>query len=114
MSEESFEELLQNEDSIKSVRIGEIVKGTVIDVKENEIVLNINYKSDGIVARSEYTDDPDADLSTLVKTGDEIRAKVLKINDGDGQVMLSYRRMRQEVGNPKLEQAVENKEVLTA
>ena len=114
MSEESFEELLQNEDSIKSVRVGETVKGTVIDVKDNEIVLNINYKSDGIIAKNEYTADADADLKSLVSPGDEIRAKVLKVNDGDGQVQLSYRRLRADAGNQKLEQAFENKEVLTA
>jgi len=114
VSEESFEELLQNEDSIKSVHVGETVKGTVIDVKDNEIVLNINYKSDGIIAKSEYTSEADADLKSLVSPGDEIRARVIKVNDGDGQVQLSYRRMRQEAGNAKLEQAFENKEVLTA
>ncbi len=114
MSEESFEELLENEGSFKTVRVGETVKGTVLDVKDNEIVLNIGYKSDGIIAKSEYTADPDADLKSLVSPGDEIRAKVLKVNDGDGQVQLSYKRMRQETGNPKLEQAFENKEVLTA
>ena len=53
MSELSFEQML--EDSLKTIRTGEVVEGTVIDVKEDEIILNIGYKSDGIVSRNEYT-----------------------------------------------------------
>ena len=53
-SEVSFKEMLE-EESIKSIRNGEVVEGTVIDVKPDEIVLNIGYKSDGIITRSEYT-----------------------------------------------------------
>ncbi len=52
MSELSFEQML--EESLKTIRTGEIVTGKVIDVKEDEIVLNIGYKSDGIIPRSEY------------------------------------------------------------
>ena len=53
MSELSFEQML--EESLKTIRNGEVVEGTVIDVKEDEIILNIGYKADGIITRSEYT-----------------------------------------------------------
>ena len=53
MSEMSFEQML--EESFKTIRNGEVVEGTVIDVKPDEIVLNIGYKSDGIITRNEYT-----------------------------------------------------------
>ena len=56
MSELSFEQMLEG--SLKTIRTGEIVEGTVIDVKEDEIILNIGYKSDGIVSRNEYTNVP--------------------------------------------------------
>ena len=114
MSEESFEELLNNENIIKNVHQGEVVTGTVIDVKDNEIVLNIKYKSDGIITKSEFTSDADADLHDLVKVGDELKAKVLKVNDGDGQVQLSHRKMIAEAGSQRLKDAFENKEVLKA
>ena len=55
MSEQSFEELLN--ENFKTIHTGEIVDGTVIDVKEDEIILNIGYKSDGIVTRNEYSSD---------------------------------------------------------
>ncbi|MBR5509117.1 MAG: 30S ribosomal protein S1 [Lachnospiraceae bacterium] len=112
MSELSFEQML--EDSLKTIRTGEVVEGTVIDVKEDEIILNIGYKSDGIVSRSEYTNLANADLTTMVSAGDKMEVKVLKVNDGEGQVQLSYRRVAAERGSKRLEEAFENKEVLTA
>ncbi len=112
MSEVSFEQML--EESIKTIRNGEVVEGTVIDVKPDEIVLNIGYKSDGIITRGEYTNEPNADLSAIVSVGDTMEAKVIKVNDGEGQVLLSYRRLMAEKGNKKLEEAFENKTVLTA
>ncbi len=112
MSELSFEQML--EESLKTIRTGEVVEGTVISVKEDEIVLNIGYKSDGIITRNEYTNTPNVDLTTVVAVGDKMEAKVLKVNDGEGQVLLTYKRLAAEKGNKKLEEAFENKEVLTA
>ena len=112
MSELSFEQML--EESLKTIRSGEVVTGKVIDVKDDEIVLNIGYKSDGIITRSEYTTDPNADLTKLVSVGDEMEAKVVKVNDGEGQVALSYRRLAAEKGNKRLEEAFNNQEVLKA
>ena len=112
MVEKSFEQLL--DESCKSIHNGEVVEGTVICVKEDEIVLNIGYKADGIITRSEFTNAPNADLTTLVKEGDTLQAKVLKVNDGEGQVLLTYKRLAAEKGNKRLEEAFNNKEVLTA
>ena len=112
MSELSFEQML--EESLKTIRTGEVVTGKVIDVKEDEIVLNIGYKSDGIITRSEYTNESNVDLRNLVHVGDEMEAKVVKVNDGEGQVALSYKRLAADRGNKRLEEAFENHEVLTA
>ena len=100
---ESFEQLLN--ESIKTIRTGEVVKGTVIAVKENEIELNIGYKHDGVIQKNEFTNDPDADLQELVHVGDELEAKILKVNDGDGLVQLSARRVRTEKTSKVLEDA---------
>ena len=112
MSELTFEQML--EDSFKTIRNGEVVDGTVIDVKPDEIVLNIGYKADGIVARNEYTNDASVDLTTVVSVGDTMTVKVLKVNDGEGQVQLTYKRLAAERGNERLKEAFENKEVLKA
>ena len=112
MSELTFEQML--EDSFKTIRNGEVVDGTVIDVKPDEIVLNIGYKADGIVSRNEYTNDASVDLTTVVSVGDTMTVKVLKVNDGEGQVQLTYKRLAAERGNERLKEAFENKEVLKA
>ena len=112
MSELTFEQML--DESFKTIRNGEVVDGTVIDVKPDEIILNIGYKADGIITRSEYTNEPNVDLTTMVSVGDEMTAKVLKVNDGEGQVLLTYKRLAAEKGNERLKEAYENKEVLKA
>ena len=112
MSEMSFEQML--EESLKTIRNGEVVEGTVIDVKPDEIILNIGYKSDGIITRNEYTNEPNVDLTTIVKVGDTLEAKVVKVNDGEGQGLLSYKRLAAEKGSKRLEEAFENEEILKA
>ncbi len=112
MSEMSFEQML--EESFKTIRNGEVVEGTVINVKPDEIAVDIGYKSDGIIHRSEYTNESNVDLTQVVSVGDKIDAMVIKVNDGEGQVALSYKRLAAEKGNKRLEEAYENHEVLTA
>ena len=114
MSELSFEELLQEEEK-NSIQIapGKLVEGEVLSVKPEEIIVNINYKSEGVIPRSEYTNQPNADLTTMVQVGDKISAKVVKNNDGEGQVLLSYKRVALDLANDKLEAACENGDVLT-
>ena len=112
MSELTFEQML--EESLKTIHAGEVVEGTVIDVKPDEMVLNIGYKSDGILTKSEYTNDNSVDLTTVVKVGDTMEVKVLKVNDGEGQVVLTYKRLAADRGNKRIEEAYNNKEVLKA
>ena len=112
MSELTFEQML--EESLKTIHTGEVVEGTVIDVKPEEIILNIGYKSDGVLTRNEYTNEPNVDLTTVAKPGDTMEVKVLKVNDGEGQVLLTYKRLAADRGNKRIEEAFNNKEVLTA
>lgn len=112
MSELTFEQML--EESLKTIHTGEVVEGTVIDVKPEEIILNIGYKSDGILTRNEYTNEANVDLTTVAKPGDTMEVKVLKVNDGEGQVLLTYKRLAADRGNKRIEEAFNNKEVLTA
>ena len=113
MAELSFEQMLENDESKASIRQGEIIDGTIIGVKPDEIVVDIKYKSDGIITRNEYTNTPNADLTELVKVGDPITVKVIKTNDGEGQVALSYKRVAAEKVNEKLEEAFNNGDILT-
>ena len=112
MSELTFEQML--DESFKTIHTGEVVEGTVIDVKPEEIILNIGYKSDGVLTRNEYTNEPNVDLTTIAKPGDSMEVKVLKVNDGEGQVLLTYKRLAADRGNKRIEEAYNNREVLKA
>lgn len=107
-----FEQYL--EESLVTIHNGEIVEGTVISVKEDEIVLNIGYKADGIITKNEYSNQSGIDLTEMVKEGDTMKAKVLKVNDGDGQVLLTYKRLAMEQSNKRIQEACDNQEVLKA
>ncbi len=100
--------------NVKTIHSGEVVEGTVIEVKPDEIVLSFGYKSEGVIPRSEYSNIPNLDLTTCVSVGDTLEAKVLKVNDGEGQVLLTYKRLAQDKGNKKLEEAFNNKTPLKA
>ena len=112
MSELTFEQMLDA--SLKTIHAGAVVEGTVIDVKPEEAVLNIGCKSDGILTRNEYSNDSNLDLTTVVKPGDTMEVKVLKVNDGEGQVLLTYKRLAADRGNKRIEEAFNNHEVLKA
>ena len=112
MSELTFEQML--EQSLKTIRNGEVIEGTVIDVKPDVAVLNIGYKSDGVLTRNEYTNEANFDLTTALKVDDKIDVKVIKVNDGEGQVLLSYKRLALEKGYKRIQDAFENKEVFKA
>ena len=110
MSEEkNFDQMI--DESVRSIHTGEIVEGTVIDVKPDRITLNINYKYDGIITRDEYSNNPAVDLTAEVAEGDTIEAKVLRIQDSE--VQLSYKRISEEKASKRVEEAFNNKEKLT-
>ena len=109
-----FDQML--DESIKTIKTGEVIKGTIISVRDDDIVVNIGYKHDGILAKSELTNDPAANLHELYNAGDEIEARVSKVNDGEGNVLLT---MKRGFGyNDRVSQVImdafENKTVLTA
>ena len=110
--EQTFEQMLN--ESFKTIHTGEVAEGTVIDVKPDMAILNIGYKSDGILTRNEYTNDNSVDLTQVLEVGQTLEVKVLKVNDGDGQVVLSYKRLAAERGSKRIEEAYNNKEVLKA
>lgn len=112
MENQSFEEML-DQFSVQ-IRRGEVITGTVISVKEDEIYVNIGGKSDGIIPKSEYSNFPSVDLRNEVQVGQEIRAKVLRINDGEGQVLLTYKRLKADEGYRRVEELFKSGEKVTA
>lgn len=91
----TMHDLLENYGGVSYIRTGERVKGTVIYVTPEAISVNINYKSDGIITRDEYSLTEVQDLTKVVKEGDEIEAQVVKISDQDGNVVLTRKPMEE-------------------
>ena len=93
----SFEELLNNSMRENDEKLGKVVTGKVIYISsKGEIYLDINYKSDGIIPKSEYSYDENCNPEDEVKIGDEITAVVLKTNDGEGNVLLSCKKIKRD------------------
>lgn len=109
--EMSFEEML--EQSFKSTHNGEKVKAIVTSVASNEITVDIGTKHTGYVPLSELTSDPSLTTEDIVKVGDEIELLVLRVNDVEGTVMLSKKRLDAQAGFEKVMAAAETGEVLS-
>ncbi len=77
------------EKTMTRIRSGQVVEGTVISIVDGEIFVNIGYKSDGVIPKGEFSSDPDAKPEELFKEGDKIDVEVIKVNDGEGNVLLS-------------------------
>lgn len=84
---DSFAEAFEK--TMVRIRNGQVLTGTVVQVADGEVCVNIGYKSDGFIPRNEFSSDPDANPDEIVKVGDSIDVEVLKVNDGEGNVLLS-------------------------
>lgn len=107
---EQFEEY---EKSLITLHTGDRVTGTVIGVTEAGVSVNLGYKSDGFIPASEMSDDPDVDVKSMVKVGDEIEVFVVRVNDVEGEVTLSKKKIDAINSEAVLEGALESKEILT-
>lgn len=110
VNNESFEQMLEK--SILTLHTGDIVKGTVIQVANEEVSVNLGFKSDGIIEKGELSSDPHIRACDVVKPGDEIEVFVIRVNDGEGNVLLSRKRIEAQKGWDELEKAYESKETL--
>ena len=116
MSEEIREEELSFEEmidaSLKPVYNGKVVKGIVTGVSPSEIQVDIGTKQTGFVKLEELTNDPSAKAEDLVKKGDELDLIVTKVNDQEGVVYLSKKRLDENKGREAVAAAVESGEIL--
>ncbi|NLJ99500.1 MAG: bifunctional 4-hydroxy-3-methylbut-2-enyl diphosphate reductase/30S ribosomal protein S1 [Tissierellia bacterium] len=98
------------ENSLIDINKGDIVQGKIIYVTENEVMVNINYKSDGIIDREELSNDPDVRPKDLFNEGDDIEVYVVSLDDGEGNVVLSVRRLKIIKNWEELKKSYEKKE----
>ena len=81
------------QDTLVTIKVGKVVKGKVLQVGENDVIVNIGYKSDGIIPGDELTNDPSLKPSDIVKEGEEIEVFIRKIDEKEGIVQLSKKKV---------------------
>ena len=109
----SFEELYNQ--SLKETKLEKTITGKIISITDKgEIFVDINYKADGIIPKKEYSNDENANPKDEFKIGDIITADVLKQNDGLGNVLLSYKRVKLREERKILESKVNTNEIIEA
>ncbi len=111
VEEMNFEQML--EASLVTLHTGDVVKGTVLQVVGEEVSVNLGFKSDGVIPRGEFSRDTEVVPSQVVKPGDEIEVFVVRVNDGDGNVLLSRKRIEEQKGMEDVEKAFNEKTVVT-
>lgn len=116
--EMSMEELLATEaydldGAMRLPRLNEVVNGTVHQVTENGVIVDMGCKKDGIIPKEEVTLEGDQKLTDLFKAGDEIQAKVVKTDDGEGVITLSKKKLEVNEHWNEINEALENKETIT-
>ncbi len=112
ISDAEFDFEAEIEESLKPIRKGTTLEGEVILVDNDEVILNIAYKADGVIKKNDYTWKQDENLEDLVKVGDKITAVVVDLNDGAGRVKLSKIRYDNKKVQIQLAEAFENKTIL--
>lgn len=98
--------------SLRLPRLGEIVNGKVHQVTEKEVIVNMGCKKDGVIPKEEVTLEGDQKLTDLFKEGDDIQAKVVKTDDGDGVIVLSKKKLELNANFEEINEALENKSIL--
>ncbi len=86
-AETSFAEAFEK--TLVRIRNGQVLTGSIVQMNDGEVCVNIGYKSDGFIPRNEFSSDPDVKPEDVVKIGDKIEVEVIKVNDGEGNVLLS-------------------------
>ena len=108
--EESFADMLER--SIKTLNTGDKVTGVITGITPTEIYVDLGTKHAGYIPVSELTDDPTAKVEDLVKVGDEIETFVVRVNDQEGVVTLSKKRLDVVKGWEDVEAAQEEQTVM--
>ncbi len=97
------------EASFRKIREGDVISGTVIDVNEEEVTLDLKYYTQGIIKAEDMSNDPAFSLLNDVKAGDVIEATVIRMDDGQGNILLSKKEANEVLSWDVLEQMKEEK-----
>ena len=100
------------EASFKKIRVGDVVTGTVIDVTEDQVIVDLKTYADGVIRKEDLSEDPDFNMQEAVHPGDEITATVMATNDGEGNMVLSKIEANAVLAGDKLKKMMEERTVV--
>lgn len=100
------------DNSFKRIRKGEVVTGEVLYITDSEVMVNLGYRSDGIISKEELVGGPDVNPQDLYEQGQEIEVYVLRMDDGDGNVVLSTKRVADMKVWDEVEELYNNEETI--
>ncbi len=100
------------EATLKKIRVGDVVTGTVIDVTEDAVLVDLKSYCDGVIRKADLSEDPDFNMMEAIHPGDEITATVLATNDGEGNMVLSKKEANAVLAWDKLRQMMEDRTVV--
>ncbi len=96
------------EASLKKIRVGDVVTGTVIDVTDDAVIVDLKAYADGVIRKDDLSEDPDFNMAEMIHPGDEITATVMATNDGEGNMVLSKKEANQVLAWDKLKNMMES------
>lgn len=109
----TMEMLMEEVDkNMTRIHTGDILEGKVVSVEDSGVIVNIGYHADGIIPKNELSNDPNIDPKTIVSPGDVIDVEVLKVDDGEGNVLLSKKSAEAQVAWEDIEEAHKNNSVV--
>ncbi|MBQ3053896.1 MAG: 4-hydroxy-3-methylbut-2-enyl diphosphate reductase [Clostridia bacterium] len=112
--EQSFAEMFeQSEQAQVTLTTGETKVGKVVKVTPTEVVVDLDFKFEGVIKLEDLTDDPDVVPSDICKVGDEIEVFIIRVNDSEGVVSLSKKKLEQAKNWASIVEAFNNEETLT-
>ena len=107
-----FELLDEIDESTRLPKPGEIIEGTVIEVRDDEVIVNMGCKKDGILRKNEVTLEEGQTLADVFKEGDQIEAKVMKSDEGEGGISLSKKKLEMNENYKELKEFLDSKETI--
>lgn len=100
------------EASFRKIQEGDIITGTVIDVNEEEVTLDLKYYAQGVIKAENLSNDPDFHVTEQIKIGDEIEATVIRVDDGEGNIELSRKEANEVLAWDKLQELMEQEKTV--
>ena len=95
--------------TMRTINVGDILDGTVVGITDTEVTVDLQYAAEGIIRNQDYSSEPGFSVKENVKPGDEIKAVVKKLDDGNGNILLSRKEAADAIAWDNLKKMMEEK-----